>query len=265
MMRLGLSTMSSMHSLQSTFASSRAAHNSATEGKRSISTSIESRLNASAQGAISDYANIFTQEGDKVFIHSAVPSGKPPEKRMAFVKLYMYANHLIGNRCILLSDLTKICNKEGYRSTTPQGSKTSKIQSGNFKSSFISKSNKNLFQLSGDEDGKILVSLTDKGIQQVQGLAATLNSIDTGEPKGRLKEVLIIFKEGGYLKNNMPVSIRDLVKACAENGYSVQAGNLRSLLSAHFAKQLFIFDKDRDSVRLSPVGLEVAQSLQKEV
>ena len=264
MMRLRLSTMSSMHALQAAFASSRATHTTSNSANVS-ETENRNMTTAVAQGAISDYANIFTQEGDKIFIHSAIPSGKTPEKRMAFVKLYMYANHLIGNRCILLSDLTKLCNREGYRSNAPSGNKTSNVRPGNFEGSFKSNNNKKLFQLSGDEDGKTLVSLTDKGIQHIQGLADTLNSIDPEEPSGRLKDVLIIFKEGGYLKDNMPVSIRNLGKSCAENGYSVQAGNLRSLLSAHFAKQLFIFDKGRDSVRLSPVGLEVAQSLQKEV
>ena len=262
-MRLGLSTMSSMHSLQSAFASSRAAHTTANSANvsetesRNITTDV-------AQGAISDYANIFTQEGDKVFIHSAVPSGKAPEKRMAFVKLYMYANHLIGNSNILLSNLTKICNREGYRSSAPSGNKTSKVTSPHLKSALESKNTQNLFQLSGDEDGKTLVSLTDKGIQHIQGLSDTLNSIDPEEPSGRLKDVLIIFKEGGYLKDNMPVSIKKLGKACADSGYSVQLGHLRSLLSARFAKQLFVFDKDRDSVRLSPLGLKVAQSLQKD-
>ncbi len=253
MMRLGISAISttSLFSLSCT-------NVKATVGRRNITTDV-------AQGAISDYANIFTQEGEKVFIHAQIPSGKPPEKRMAFVKLYMYANQLIGNSNILLSDLTKLCNREGYRSSAPSGNKTSKVQSYHLKSALESKNTQNLFQLSGDENGKTLVSLTDKGIQQVQGLAATLNSVDPEEPQGRLREVLIIFKEEGYLKDNVPVSIKKLGKSCEKNGYTVKMHHLRSLLSARFAKQLFVFDKDRDSVRLSPVGLEVAQSLQKEV
>ena len=265
MMRLGLSTMSSIHSLQAAFASSRATHSPATEGKRSTSRSIKSKSSKVAQDAISDYANIFTKSGKKIFIHAFIPSGKPPEKRMAFVKLHMYANQLIGNSNILLSNLTKLCNKEGYKSTTQKRNKTSKVQSGNFKSSFTSKNNKNLFQLSGDEDGRILVSLTDKGIHHVQSLADRLNSIDPEEPQGRLKEVIIIFKEGVYLKDNMPVSIKTLGKACAEHGYDVQTSNLRHLLSAHFSKQLFVFDKENDTVKFSPVGLEVAQRIQKGV
>ena len=94
MMRLRLSTMSSMHALQAAFASSRATHTTSNSANVS-ETENRNMTTAVAQGAISDYANIFTQEGDKIFIHFGYSSlEKLQKKEMAFVKLYMYANPL---------------------------------------------------------------------------------------------------------------------------------------------------------------------------
>ncbi|WP_316359459.1 hypothetical protein [Candidatus Neptunichlamydia sp. REUL1] len=257
MIRLSFNTMR----LPLSFMSSRAAHSSSFQEKRFATIAAEDKTRSVALGSISDYANIFTREGDKIFIHANIPSGKPPEKRMTFVKLYMFANHLIGNRCILLSNLTSLCNREGYRSIASNGNKTSKVKSGNFKSSFLSNRNKRLFQLTSNEDGKTQVSLTDRGVQKTQSLADRLNSIYLEEPQGRLKDVLTIFKKEGFLREGNPVSIKKLGNACEKSGYTVELGNLRYLLSAHLARQFFVFDRDRDAVKLSPLGIKMVEIL----
>lgn len=253
MMRLGFNLLRTKNFFQSSLLCARETHTSSQDPKRATVVS------EVAQKSIGNYSNIFTQSGDKILIHAHLPAGKPPEKRMTFVKLYIYANHLIGNTDISLLELTRLCNREGYRSASPKGNKTSKVESGNFKTSFTSKNNKNLFQLTIDEDNKTQVSLTVKGIQQIQNLADTLNSIDPEEPQGRLKEVITILKKEGFLKEGNPISIKKLGKACEKNGYTVELGNLRSLISAQSAKQFFIFDKDRDTVKLSPFGINAAQ------
>ena len=260
MMRLGFNSIAT--SLPLSFLSVRAAHSSAFQGKRSMSADLEHKTSAVAERAISDYANIFTREGDKVFIHTAIPGGKPPEKRMAFVKLYMYANHLIGKSSISLSDLTKLCNREGYKSHQAKGNKTSNVQTYHFKTALESNSTKNLFRLFKDEeDGKTQVALTDRGVQQTQHLAETLNSIEPEEAQGRLKDVLTIFKKEGFLENGKAIPIKKLGKACENNGYSVQLYHLRDLISGQHAKQLFVFDRDRDTVRLSPVGIKMVEGM----
>ena len=259
MMRLGFNSIAT--SLPLSFLSVRAAHSSATGSKRFSAAAVEDKTRSVALGSLSDYVNIFTQEGDKVFIHAAIPGTKAPEKRMAFVKLYMFANHLIGNSSISLYDLTKLCNREGYRSVAAKGNRTSKVQSGHLKTALESSNNKKLFQLTSDEDGKTQVILTENGIQRTQGIADTLNSIPAEEPQGRLKEVLVIFKKEGFLKDGNPVSIKKLGKACEKNGYEVQLGHLRTLISANFAKQFFVFDRDRDTVKLSPLGIKIAESM----
>ena len=63
------------------------------------------------------------QVGDGVLIHANLPSGKTPEKRMTFVKLHMQANYLIGNNNVSLSDLTRLCNANGYRPMKKGGQK----------------------------------------------------------------------------------------------------------------------------------------------
>ncbi len=41
--------------------------------------------------------------------------------------------------------------------------------------------------------------------------------------------------------------------------------DLKKCISSDTARQLFVFNRDRDTVKLTPVGLEVAQNLQKDV
>ncbi len=259
MMRLGLSTRSSMHSLSSVFTSARAAHTSSANKKEKEETgNITTEV---AQRSIENYSNIFTKEGDKVFIHAHVSPGKPAEKRMTFVKLYMYANHLIGNRSIPLLCLTTLCKKEGYKSNPQKNKKSHHIRSDNFKTLLTSNTAKKLFQLFGDEEGKKQVRLTDEGIKQIQDLACIINSLDPEEPRRRVKDVVTIFKKEEFLNDGNPVSRKKLRMSCESHGYFVRSDNLKVLLSGNLARQLFIFDRDRDRVRLSPAGLITAQSL----
>ena len=180
---------------------------------------------------------------------------------MTFVKLYLYANHLIGNTSVPLLDLTNVCNREGYKATPVQGRKTNKLQSTHLKTALEGSKVKNLFRLSSDEDGKASVGLTDHGIRQVTSLAQTFNSFVPEEPHGRLREVLMIFKKEGLLQERETVSIKKLGKLCEKNGYKVQNTHLKTLLSAGFARQFFVFDKEREVVRLSPVGIKMIESL----
>ncbi len=259
MMRLGFNALRTTNFLPLSLLCAREAHSSSRDQKR---TAVVSEV---AQKSIENYANIFTQSGDRILIHAHLPAGKPPEKRMMFVKLYMYANHLIGNTDISLLELTRVCNREGYRSSSPKGNKTSKVNSSDFHKSLSSKSNGGLFDCYKDEDGKVHVRLTDRGIRSSQQVAESLNSFIPEEPQGRTKDVLIIFRESGWLKENQPVAVKKLLKACENHGYTPMAGDLRRSLSSGSSQQFFIFDKDRDTVQLSPFGLEAAQSIQEGV
>ena len=252
MMRLGISAISttSLFSLSCT-------NVKATIGRRNITTDV-------AQNTLASYSNIFTQVGDGVLIHANLPSGKTPEKRMTFVKLHMQANYLIGNNNVSLSDLTRLCNANGYRPMKKGGQKGKKLNSSDLVKSLLSKSNKGLFTFSKDEDNKAHVSLTDRGIQASQQVASSLNSVSAEEPKGRIKNVLITFIKEGWLKENLPISIKKLLKGCTNHGYNPMSSDLKKCIASDKSKQLFVFDKDRDSVKLSPVGLKVAQSLQKD-
>ncbi|WP_316357011.1 hypothetical protein [Candidatus Neptunichlamydia sp. REUL1] len=243
------------------FISKRPAHSLATGSKSFTAKAVEEKASSVALRNISDYANIFTQSEGKVIIHATIDEESSAKKRMTFVKLYMYANYLIGNREISLLDLTKVCNKEGYKSILKGSSKRTPVQSGNFKSSLKSNQTKNLFQLFDDEYGKLQISLTNKGLHQVQNLADRLNFVDFKEPQGKLKDILTIIKKENLLKDANPVYIKNLAKSCAKNEYIIQTGNLRSLLSRKFAKQLFIFDRERDTVKLSPIGIKTINKI----
>ena len=255
MMSLRLNAAFTLMPTSLAYMSARSASSSISQGKREATTAVASE-------ALSNYANIFTQEGDKVFIHAAIPGTKAPEKRMAFVKLYMYANHLIGNNSISLSDLTKLCNREGYRSVASKGNKTSKVNSGDFHRSLFSKSNARFFDCYKDEENKNYVHLTDKGLEEVRGLANMLNSINMEEePQGRLRDVLTVFKQEGFSKSNSFIPVKKLLALCSKYGYSPNGGDFRRMISANFAKQLFIFDREKDTVRLSPLGIKVAENI----
>ena len=115
--------------------------------------------------------------------------------------------------------------------------------------------------MTDDEDGKACVSLTHHGLHQIRSLADTLNSLSPEEPQGRLKEVLIIFKKEGLLQEKGKVSMKNLGNLCEKSGYSIRVSNLRSLVSTGFARQFFVFDRERDTVQLSPIGIEMAQTL----
>ena len=256
MMRLGFNSIAT--SLPLSFLSVRAAHSASTQEKRSISAVVEKQTDIVAKGTLSDYASIFTQEGDKVFIHALLPAGRSSEKRMSFVKLYMYANYLIGNKNIALTDLTSICNREGYKSNPKKGKKGCHFRSDNFKTSLMSNTNKKLFHLSLDERGKTQISLTDKGIKQMHDLADTLNYGFSKEPTRRVKDVLTIFKQNKLLIKADLISRKRLRGFCENHGYFVRIDNLKTLLSGNIARQLFIFDRDRDVIKLSPLGIKAS-------
>ncbi|MCB1068656.1 MAG: hypothetical protein KDK56_10795 [Simkania sp.] len=224
MMRLAFNSM------PLSFISARAVHISATGSKRFAATAVEDKTAFAASRAITDYANIFTQEGNKVFIHAAVRPGRLSEKRRDFVKLYMYANYLIGHKNIALSELTSICNREGYRSNPNKGKRGHRIRSDNFKTSLMSNANKNLFHLSLDERGKTQIALTDKGINQMHDLANTLNYVFTKEPTRRVKDVLTVFKKNKLLIESDLISRKRLRRLCENHGYFVRTDNLKTVV-----------------------------------
>ncbi len=129
---------------------------------------------------------------------------------MTFVKLYMQANHLIGNNGVSLSELTRLCNKNGYRPMKEGGQKSKKLNGSDLIKSLLSKSNKGLFTFSKDAENKTQVSLTDRGIESSQQMADSLNSFMPEELKGRVKNILITFREEVWLKDNLLISIKNL-------------------------------------------------------
>ena len=244
MMRVGISAISTT----SIFSLNCVSKNKVAIGHRNITTEV-------AQKAIENYSNIFTQSENGIFIHVHFPV-KFQGKRMNFVKLYMHANYLIGNTSIPLSDLARCCNESGY-----VGKKGKELKTGDLVKILLSKSNEGLFYFSKGEDNKPHVCLTDRGIQASQQVALCFNSITPESFQGRLKGILTIFIKEGWLKDNLPVSIEKLLKGCVNHGYNEKSSDLRKCV-LFTSKQFFIFDKRKDAVKLSPLGVEMANSLQ---
>ena len=204
----------------------------------------------SEQASIKIYSRIFTQLGNKVLVHACILNGKKPEKRMTFIKVYIYANYLIGNKTVSIGDLAKVCCKKKH-----------KVRSDNLKASLSSKKNQGFFTISKSEDGINHVGLTNQGMKDSHYLTEELNALDPQDPTRRKKDMLIIFKEKGLIVKNNPISVKALKKICTEYEYNVRSDNLRSLLSARFAQHYFVINDKIDTVHLSPPGLEVAKKI----
>ena len=146
---------------------------------------------------------------------------------MMFAKLFMYANYLSGQTDIRLLDLTQVCNEEGYR--CKNGNKVTSVKSGDLYKSLSSKSNQSLFSFYKDEENKAHVSLTDKGIKQIEHLASTLNGCEAegANVSGRTKDVIVVFKREGWIIKNSPIRIKTLWKACHQYGYKPHIGDLK--------------------------------------
>lgn len=250
MMRLGFQIINAGTFLQASLASM-------VREKRGFSTLGEDKVSSASQSAISVYSNIFTQDRGKIFIHADIPGGKPAEQRIAFAKLFMYGKYLTGETSLPLADLTTVCNQEGYR--CKNGNKTTKVQSGDFQKSLLSKSNKNIFSLHRDEDNALHVSLTELGVRKIQALAETLNAMEFEEEStGRTKDVIFTLKKEGWNDENAFISVKKLGKLCSKYGYRPALGDLRRTLSSSKSRKFFLFDKKRDCIRLSPIGIKIA-------
>lgn len=131
-------------------------------GKKTDSGTGAGSTSSSSGKNVSDYANVFDADGEKVHVLPSVPGSGFAVKAVNCALILCYGNKLYKNEDTTpYNDVIDLCKDNACYDHT------------NFSKIFKNKKNKGCFIISGDGNSKT-VKLTKPGIEKAEGLISTL-------------------------------------------------------------------------------------------
>lgn len=221
--------------------------------KNNVTDIAKTSLFSSESKTLQPYSNIFTQEGRTVSLHLPRLGGSAAEKRLEFVRMYLQANHLIGNKSVPLKNLIATTNEKGFKTSNKKKNTTHA-----FKQSLLRPGINKQFEFFKNEEEEVNIALTDIGKKIALDRAGLLNEIIPEVPVGRAKDLLIIFKDQGWLDKS--VKLKTIVKACSAISLDLTQYRVKELLQREYN----IFILDSDTVKLSVIGKKIITSLEED-